>query len=113
MLMKFSKSTRAFSKKLFKEVLNIDLEEHFQRMTYKEAMESYGSDKPDIRFDMKIQDISDLVKDCGFSVFTSAIENGGSVRAIVAKNASSVYTRKEIDKLTEYARASAQRDLLM
>lgn len=100
-----------FFKKLFKEVLNIDLEEHFQRMTYKEAMESYGSDKPDIRFDMKIQDISDLVKDCGFSVFTSAIENGGSVRAIVAKNASSVYTRKEIDKLTEYAKGIGAKGL--
>ena len=100
-----------FFKKLFKEVLNIDLEEHFQRMTYKEAMESYGSDKPDIRFDMKIQDISDLVKDCGFSVFTSAIENGGSVRAIVAKNASSVYTRKEIDKLTEYAKGFGAKGL--
>lgn len=80
-------------------------------MTYKEAMESYGSDKPDIRFDMKIQDISDLVKDCGFSVFTSAIENGGSVRAIVAKNASSVYTRKEIDKLTEYAKGIGAKGL--
>ena len=100
-----------FFKKLFKEVLNIDLEEHFQRMTYKEAMESYGSDKPEIRFDMKIQDISDLVKDCGFSVFTSAIENGGSVRAIVAKNASSVYTRKEIDKLTEYAKGIGAKGL--
>lgn len=100
-----------FFKKLFKEVLNIDLEEHFQRMTYKEAMESYGSDKPDIRFDMKIQDISDLVKDCGFSVFTSAIENGGSVRAIVAKNASPVYTRKEIDKLTEYAKGIGAKGL--
>ncbi len=102
-----------FFKKLFKEVLNIDLEEHFQRMTYKEAMESYGSDKPDIRFDMKIQDISDCVKDCGFSVFTSAIENGGSVRAIVAKNASSVYTRKEIDKLTEYAKGIGAKGLAM
>ena len=100
-----------FFKKLFKEVLNIDLEEHFQRMTYKEAMESYGSDKPDIRFDMKIQDISDLVKDCGFSVFTSAIENGGSVRAIVAKNASSVYTRKEIDKLTDYVKGIGAKGL--
>ena len=80
-------------------------------MTYEEAVNSYGSDKPDIRFDMKIQDISDLVKDCGFSVFTGAIENGGSVRAIVAKNAAGVYTRKEIDKLTEYAKGIGAKGL--
>ncbi len=98
-------------KRLFKEVLGQELETPFEKMTYKEAMESYGSDKPDIRFDMKIQDISDLVKDCGFSVFTGAIENGGSVRAIVAKNASSVYTRKEIDKLTEYVKGIGAKGL--
>ena len=98
-------------KRLFKEVLNKDLVTPFERMTYKEAMENYGSDKPDIRFDMKIQDISDLVKDCGFGVFTGAIENGGSVRAIVAKNASDVYTRKEIDKLTEYVKGIGAKGL--
>ena len=98
-------------KRIFKEVLGKELKTPFERMTYKEAMENYGSDKPDIRFDMKIQDISDLVKDCGFGVFTGAIENGGSVRAIVAKNASSVYTRKEIDKLTEYAKGIGAKGL--
>ena len=98
-------------KRLFKEVLNKDLATPFERMTYREAMENYGSDKPDIRFDMKIQDISDLVKDCGFGVFTGAIENGGSVRAIVAKNASDVYTRKEIDKLTEYVKGIGAKGL--
>ena len=98
-------------KRLFKEVLGQELKIPFERMTYKEAVENYGSDKPDIRFDMKIQDISDLVKDCGFGVFTSAIENGGSVRAIVAKNAASVYTRKEIDKLTEYVRGIGAKGL--
>ena len=98
-------------KRIFKDVLNKDLKTPFERMTYKEAMENYGSDKPDIRFDMKIQDISDLVKDCGFGVFTGAIENGGSVRAIVAKNAASVYTRKEIDKLTEYAKGIGAKGL--
>lgn len=91
-------------KRLFKEVLGKELVTPFEKMTYNDAMENYGSDKPDIRFDMKIQNISDLVKDCGFSVFTSAVENGGSVRAIVAKNAASVYTRKEIDKLTDYVK---------
>lgn len=98
-------------KRIFKDVLGKDLQTPFERMTYKEAMENYGSDKPDIRFDMKIQDISDLVKDCGFGVFTGAIENGGSVRAIVAKNAASVYTRKEIDKLTEYVKGIGAKGL--
>ena len=98
-------------KRIFKDVLGKDLKTPCERMTYKEAVESYGSDKPDIRFDMKIQDISDLVKDCGFGVFTGAIENGGSVRAIVAKNASSVYTRKEIDKLTEYVKGIGAKGL--
>ena len=98
-------------KTLFKEVLGKELETPFKRMTYTEAMENYGSDKPDIRFGMKIHDISDLVKDCGFGVFTGAIENGGSVRAIVAKNAASVYTRKEIDKLTEYVRGIGAKGL--
>lgn len=100
-----------FFKRLFKDVLNKELVTPFERMTYRQAMENYGSDKPDIRFDMKIQDISDIVKDCGFGVFTGAIENGGSVRAIVAKNASSVYTRKEIDKLTEYVKGIGAKGL--
>lgn len=98
-------------KRIFNDVLGKDLKTPFERMTYKEAVESYGSDKPDIRFDMKIQDISDLVKNCGFGVFTGAIENGGSVRAIVAKNAASVYTRKEIDKLTEYVKGIGAKGL--
>lgn len=98
-------------KRLFKEILGQELATPFERMTYKDAVENYGSDKPDIRFDMKIQDISDIVKGCGFGVFTGAIENGGSVRAIVAKNAASVYTRKEIDKLTEYVRGIGAKGL--
>ncbi len=100
-----------FFKRLFKDVLNQELETPFERMTYADAMNNYGSDKPDIRFGMKIQDISDLVKDCGFSVFSGAVANGGSVRAIVAKNAASVYTRKEIDKLTEYAKGIGAKGL--
>ncbi len=100
-----------YFKYLFREAMGRELEAPFERMTYKDAMENYGSDKPDIRFDMKLQDISDLVKDCGFSVFTGAIENGGSVRAIVAKNAAGVYTRKEIDKLTEYAKGIGAKGL--
>lgn len=100
-----------FVRKLFKELLNKDIDMPLPRMKYVDAMEKYGSDKPDIRFGMEIQNISDLVKDCGFGVFTSAIADGGSVRAIVAKNAASVLTRKEIDKLTEYVRGIGAKGL--
>lgn len=98
-------------KRIFKEMRNEDLEIPFAKMTYKDAMENYGSDKPDIRFDMKIQDLSDKVKDIDFMVFKSAVESGGSVRCIVAKNSASVLTRKEIDKLTEYVRGIGAKGL--
>ena len=91
-----------FVKRLFKDVLDIDIPTPLPRLTYKEAMERYGSDKPDTRFEMEITDLSDLVKDSGFGVFSSAIAEGGSVRAICAKNSAEKLTRKEIDKLTEY-----------
>ena len=100
-----------FVKRIFKDVLNVDIPTPLPRLTYREAMERYGSDKPDCRFGMEIQDISELVKNCGFGVFTSAIEGGGSVRAIVAKNAAKVLTRKEIDKLTEYVRGIGAKGL--
>ncbi|MCI7351991.1 MAG: aspartate--tRNA ligase [Ruminococcus sp.] len=100
-----------FVRKLFSELLNKDIDMPLPRMKYVDAMEKYGSDKPDIRFGMEIQNISDLVKDCGFGVFTSAIADGGSVRAIVAKNAASVLTRKEIDKLTEYVKGIGAKGL--
>ena len=100
-----------FIKRLFSDVLNVDIPTPLPRLTYKEAMERYGSDKPDTRFGMEIQDISDLVKNCGFGVFTSAIEAGGSVRAIVAKDAAKTLTRKEIDKLTEYVRGIGAKGL--
>ena len=98
-------------KRLFKDVLGQDLEIPFERMTYKDAMNKYGSDKPDVRFDMQIQDLSELVKDCDFKVFTDAVANGGSVRAIVAKGAASTLTRKEIDKLTEFVRGIGAKGL--
>lgn len=98
-------------KRLFKEVLDTDIPTPLPRMTYTEAMERFGSDKPDTRFGMEITDISDIVKDCGFGVFTSAIENGGSVRAITAKNSASVFTRKEIDKLIEYVKGIGAKGL--
>ncbi|MCH5347685.1 MAG: aspartate--tRNA ligase [Oscillospiraceae bacterium] len=100
-----------FIKRLFKEVLDTDIPTPLPKLTYTEAMNRYGSDKPDTRFEMEIQDISEFVKDCGFGVFTSAIEAGGSVRAIVAKNGASVLTRKEIDKLTEYVRGIGAKGL--
>ena len=90
-----------YMKRVFKEALGVDIQLPLPRITYKEAMERFGSDKPDTRYAMELYDLSDIVKGSSFSVFTSAIENKGSVRAITAKNAVSVLTRKEIDKLVE------------
>ena len=98
-------------KKLFAELLEIDLPLPLPRYTYKEVMERFGSDKPDLRYGMEITDITDLVKDCGFSVFTGAIGEGGSVRGINVKGYASILTRKEIDKLTEYARGCGAKGL--
>ena len=100
-----------FIKRVFKEVLNVDIPTPLPRITFADAMNRYGSDKPDTRFGMEIQDLSDIVQNCGFGVFTSAIEEGGSVRAIVAKNAAATLTRKEIDKLTEHARGIGAKGL--
>lgn len=93
-----------FVRRLFKDVLGKDIPTPLPRMKYTEAMKRYGSDKPDTRFGMEITDLTDTVKSCGFGVFTSAIENGGTVRCITAKNAAGTFTRKEIDKLTEYVK---------
>jgi aspartyl-tRNA synthetase len=98
-------------KRIFKDVLGRELETPFEKMTYKDAMENYGSDKPDVRYDMKIKDISELVKDSEFGVFSGAIADGGSVRCIVAKDAVKTYSRKEIDKLTEYVRGIGAKGL--
>ena len=100
-----------FMKKVFKEAIGVDIETPLPRLTYKEAMERYGSDKPDTRYAMEITDICDEVKSCGFGVFTSAIENGGKVAAITAKKAFSVLTRKEVDKLTEAVRGIGAKGL--
>lgn len=93
-----------YLKMLFKEVLGKDLAVPFDRMTYQEAMDRYGVDKPDVRFGMELKDVSDLVKDCGFKVFTSAVENGGSVRAIVVEGGAEAYSRKKIDKLEAFVK---------
>lgn len=100
-----------FIKRLFNDVLNVDIPAPLPRLTYTDAMNRFGSDKPDTRFGMEITDISEIVKGCGFGVFTSAIEAGGSVRAITAKNAAGTLTRKEIDKLTEYVRGIGAKGL--
>ena len=100
-----------YMKRLFKEVKGIDIETPLPRLTFADAMNLYGSDKPDTRFGMEICDLSDTVKDVDFVVFKSAIENGGSVRAIVAKDAANTYTRKEIDKLTEHAKGIGAKGL--
>lgn len=100
-----------FIARVFKDALGIDIKLPLRRLTYKEAMEKYGSDKPDLRFGMEIFDLSDIVKDCGFSVFSSAIAGGGSVRGITAKNAVGTFTRKELDKLTEHAKGIGAKGL--
>ena len=100
-----------YIKRLFKDVLDVEIPTPLTRLTYTEAMENYGSDKPDTRFDMKIKDLSDIVENCGFGVFSDTVKNGGTVRAITAKNAASVYTRKEIDKLTEEAKGTGAKGL--
>ena len=93
-----------YIKRLFKEVMDIDIPVPFPRYTYNEVMERYGSDKPDTRFEMELFDLSEEVKNTEFAVFRNAIEGGGSVRGITAKNAVKTYTRKEIDKMTEFVR---------
>ena len=93
-----------YVQRVFKETLGVDIQLPLPRLTYKEAMERYGSDKPDTRYEMELCDLGDVVKGCGFGVFTSALEAGGAVYCITAKNAVNTLTRKEIDKLTEFVR---------
>ncbi|MBO4692819.1 MAG: aspartate--tRNA ligase [Clostridia bacterium] len=100
-----------YVKRLFSEVLGIDIETPLPRMTYNFAMDNYGTDKPDTRFDMKIEDISDITENCGFGVFANTVREGGTVRAINAKGAAQVYTRKEIDKLTDDAKGIGAKGL--
>ncbi len=98
-------------KRLFKEIKGIDIQTPIPRLTYADAMNRFGSDKPDTRFGMEIVDIGEAVKNVEFAVFKSALEAGGSVRAIVVKNGAAVYTRKEIDKLTEHAKGIGAKGL--
>ena len=97
-------------KKLFKEVCNVDIALPIQRMTWQEAMDRFGSDKPDLRFGMELKNVSDVVKNCGFGVFTSALAAGGSVRGINAEGQGHM-PRKKIDALVEYAKGFGAKGL--
>jgi aspartyl-tRNA synthetase len=96
--------------KLFKEILDVDVKLPIRRMTWIEAMNRFGSDKPDLRFGMELKDISEVVKGCGFGVFTGALENGGSVRGINAKGQGAM-PRKKIDALVEFAKTYGAKGL--
>lgn len=96
--------------KMFKESIGIDVALPIQRMTWREAMDRYGSDKPDTRFGMELKNVSELVKDCGFAVFTGALANGGSVRGINA-NGQGEMPRKKIDALVEFAKGYGAKGL--
>ncbi len=100
-----------YIKHVYKKVLGKNIKTPFPRLTYAEAMDRFGSDKPDTRFGMEIENLTDIVSDVDFVVFKSAIENGGSVRAIVAKKASDTYTRKEIDRTVEYVKGIGAKGL--
>lgn len=100
-----------FIKRLYKNVLGVEIETPLPRLTYDEAMSRFGSDKPDTRFEMEITDLSETVKDSDFVVFKNALENGGSVRGIVAKNGAEKLSRKEMDKLTEFSKGIGAKGL--
>ena len=96
--------TEEMIKKVFKDVKNIDIQTPLLRMTYEEAINSYGSDKPDLRFDMKIQDITDVFTNTSFQVFRNVLENHGIINALVVKNKADLYSRKKLDQLTEFVK---------
>ena len=93
-----------FLKRVFKEVLDVDVQTPFLRMPWREAMDRFGSDKPDMRFGFELKDISDIVKDCGFGVFSGAVQGGGSVRLINVNGHAADFPRKKIDKLGEFVK---------
>lgn len=105
------KMAEGWVKRLFKEIKGVDIETPLPRLTFADSMNRYGTDKPDTRYGMEIQDISDFAAKTDFSVFKDAVSSGGTVRAIVVKNGASVYTRKEIDKLTEHAKGIGAKGL--
>ncbi|TMS99225.1 aspartate--tRNA ligase [Apilactobacillus kunkeei] len=88
--------------KVMKDTLNIDIKAPFKRITWQESMDRFGTDQPDVRFGMELKDLSDIVKDVSFKVFSGAIENGGKVKAIAVPGGADKYSRKDIDKYAEY-----------
>ena len=97
-------------KRLFKEICSVDVELPLQRMTWKEAMERFGSDKPDMRFGMELQDVSDVVSGCSFAVFKSALDNGGSVKGLRVEGQAAM-PRKKIDALVDFAKGYGAKGL--
>ena len=95
--------TESLAKQVFKDVTGIEITENFERMSYDDAMNFYGSDKPDLRFDMKLIDLSKETQNCGFGVFENAVKDGGSVKAIVAPNAEK-FSRKYIKDLEDFVK---------
>lgn len=100
-----------FISRLMKETIGVEIQSPLPRMTFAEAMNSYGSDKPDTRFGMLIQDLNEWAGKTDFAVFKNTVEDGGSVKAIVARDCASIYTRKKIDKLTEHAKGIGAKGL--
>lgn len=98
-------------KRMFRECLSLEFDGAFRRLTWQYAMDNYGSDKPDTRFDMRLKDVSDAVKESDFSVFKNAISAGGSVRGINAKGMASKLTRKQIDACAEYIKSYGAKGL--
>lgn len=100
-----------YMSRLFKDVLGIEIKTPLKRLTYTDAMNRFGSDKPDLRYEMELIDLTEASAECGFGVFENAVKDGGTVRAINAKNAYSILTRKELDKLQELAKGSGAKGL--
>ena len=100
-----------FISRLMKETIGVEIQSPLPRLTFAEAMNSYGSDKPDTRFGMLIQDLNEWAGKTDFAVFKNTVEDGGSVKAIVARDCASIYTRKKIDKLTEHAKGIGAKGL--
>ena len=101
-----------FLKKIFKEMMGVDITLPIKRMPYDEAMERYGSDKPDLRFGFELKKLNDVVVDCDFKVFTDALANGGDVRGICIDGGAEAYTRKKIDKLIEASKSYGAKGLV-
>ena len=101
-----------FLKRVFKETLNVDINTPLPRMTWDEAMERYGSDKPDTRFGFELKKLNDVVKNCQFKVFTDCLANGGDVRGICIDGGSEKFSRKDIDKLTDASKAYGAKGLV-